>query len=271
MPRALAGRTVADMSTIWAAGDYHRFATTLVWHFGPELVEACAIGPGQRVLDVAAGTGNVALRAAQAGATVTATDITPEQLSTGRREAEARGLEIEWVEADAQDLPFDDDAFDVVTSSVGAIFAPDHEAVGRELIRVARPGGTIGMSNFTPDGLAKDFFGVFAPYAPPAPSPLDWGSEPRVRELLSGAEVETRRRDYVERVPGGPRGFVDFYRETFGPAAALFAVTDAPEDLERDFLAFAERANEGPPGGDAELRFEYLLVTARLPNAPGGP
>ena len=271
MPRAAAARSVAAMSTIWAAGDYHRFATTLVWHFGPELVKACAVGPGQRVLDVAAGTGNVALRAAEAGAIVTATDITPEQLNTGRREAEARGLEIEWIEADAQDLPFEDGAFDVVTSAAGAIFAPDHEAVGRELTRVTRPGGTIGMTNFTPEGLASDFFAVFAPYAPPGPSPLDWGNKQRVRALLGDAQVEIRRRDYVERVPGGPQGFVDFYRETFGPAAALFATIDTPQELERDFLAFAERANEGPPGGDAELRFEYLLVIARLPNGPGGP
>ena len=117
------------MSTVWALGDYHRFATTLIWHFGPELVADTHIGPGQRVLDVATGTGNVALRAAEHGATVTAVDITPEQLEIGRREAEARGLEIDWREADAQDLPFQDGAFDVVTPAAGAIFAPDHRAM----------------------------------------------------------------------------------------------------------------------------------------------
>ena len=132
------------MSTVWAAGDYHRFATELIWHFGPELVADCGIGPGQRVLDVAAGTGNVALRAAERGATVTACDITPEQLALGRREAEARGLEIEWIEADAQGLPFADDAFDVVTSAAGAIFAPDHGAVAASSSASAAPAARSG-------------------------------------------------------------------------------------------------------------------------------
>src|SRR4051812_44896396 len=152
------GRT---MSTVWAAGDYHRFATELIWHFGPELVADTKIARGMRVLDVATGSGNVALRAAERGAVVTACDVTPEQLALGRREAAVRGLEIEWVEADAQRLPFADDAFDVVTSAAGAIFAPDHRAVAGELRRVCRPGGTIGMINFTPEGLAADFFAVF--------------------------------------------------------------------------------------------------------------
>ena len=218
-----------------------------------------------RVLDVATGSGNVALRAAEHGATVTACDITPEQLALGRREAEARGLEIDWVEADAQRLPFADDAFDVVTSAAGAIFAPDHRAVARELRRVCRPGGTIGMINFTPEGLAADFFAVFAPYAPPQTATRRCcGAASRTCASCSPVSSSTSaRRDYVERVPGGPQGFVDFYRETFGPAAVI-----DDERFEQDFRAFAERANEGDPGGDAELRFEYLRVLARLPAHP---
>jgi SAM-dependent methyltransferase len=245
------------MSTVWAQGDYHRFATELIWHFGPELVADTGIGPGMRVLDVAAGSGNVALRAAERGAIVTAADITPEQLALGRREAEARGLTIEWVQADAQALPFGDDAFDVVTSAAGAIFAPDHAATAAELRRVTRPGGTIGMINFTPEGLAADFFAVFAPYVPDGPSPTLWGSEPYVTRLFAGCALDLERRDYVERVPGGPPGFVDFYRATFGPAAAI----DDP-GFERDFRAFAERADQGEPNGPAELRFEYLRLLA---------
>ena len=248
------------MSTVWALGDYHRFATELIWHFGPELVADTNIGPGQRVLDVAAGSGNVALRAAERGATVTACDITPEQLELGRREAEARGLEIEWVEADAQALPFPDDAFDVVTSAAGAIFAPDHRAVARELIRVTRPGGTIGMINFTPEGNAGDFFSTFAPYA--AGGRRSAGAlgqrAATSASCWTGSTLDLQRREYVERVPGGPEGFVAFYRATFGPAAAI----EDPR-FAADLLAFARRANEGEPGGDAQLRFGYLRVLAR--------
>jgi hypothetical protein len=109
------------------------------------------------------------------------------------------------------------------------------------------------MINFTPEGLAADFFAVFAPYVPAGPSPTLWGSEPYLKELFEGLELDIARRDYVERVPGGPQGFVDFYRETFGPAAAIGDL-----QFERDFLAFAERADEGD--GDAELRFEYVRL-----------
>ena len=146
MAETAARARIEEISTPWALGDYDRFARELVWGLGPELVEACAIGPGQRVLDVAAGTGNVALRAAQAGAQVVASDLTRESLAIGERKARELGLEAEWVQADAQALPFADDEFDVVTSSLGAIFAPDHQAVADELLRVCRPGGAIGMS-----------------------------------------------------------------------------------------------------------------------------
>jgi SAM-dependent methyltransferase len=143
----------AAVRAAWALGDYHRFATELVWEVGPVLVAACGISPGQRVLDVAAGTGNAAIRAAEAEARVVASDLTPENFDAGRREARERGVELEWVEADAEALPFAADEFDVVTSSFGAMFAPDHQAVADELVRVCRPGGTIGMANFTPEGL----------------------------------------------------------------------------------------------------------------------
>ncbi|MGH7694548.1 MAG: class I SAM-dependent methyltransferase, partial [Gemmatimonadaceae bacterium] len=126
---------------MWALGDYHRFATETVWQLGPILVRACGISAGQRVLDVAAGTGNVAIRAAEVGARVVASDLTPENFAAGRREAAARGVELEWIEADAERLPFADDEFDVVTSSLGAIFAPDHRAAAYEMFRVCRRGG----------------------------------------------------------------------------------------------------------------------------------
>ncbi len=262
----------AAARTVWALGDYHRFATDLVWELGARLVAACGVAAGQRVLDVAAGSGNTALRAAATGARVVAADLTPENFEAGRREARRLGVAVEWVEADAEALPFGDGEFDVVTSSVGAIWAPDHRAVAGELSRVCRPGGTIGMINFTPEGLLTDFLAVFAPYMPAPPPgalpPALWGSEAHVRELL-GARVDSlqmARDTYVERVPGGPRGYCDYYKRTFGPVIATYAgLSDEDERaaLDRAFLDFATRANEGPPGGPAELRFEYLLVVAR--------
>jgi SAM-dependent methyltransferase len=260
------------MATMWALGDYHEFAKATAWELGPVLVEACGVGPGQRVLDVAAGTGNVAIRAAQAGASVVAADLTPEHFEAGRREAGTGGVELDWVEADAQALPFADGEFDVVTSCLGAIFAPDQEAVARELLRVCRPGGTIGMINFTPEGLAGAFFGLFARYAPPPPPgalpPVLWGDEAHVRALFADGvdSLDLSRHSYVERA-GSPEEYCAFFKRTFGPAVALFgALAGEPERaaaLDRDFLEFATRSNRGPEGGPAEYPYEYLLVVAR--------
>jgi ubiquinone/menaquinone biosynthesis C-methylase UbiE len=262
----------AAARAMWALGDYHRFAKETVWELGPVLVEACGISAGQRVLDVAAGSGNVAIRAAQAGARVVASDLTPENLEAGRREAHELGVELEWVEADAQALPFADGEFDAVTSSLGAIFAPDHQAVADELLRVSRPGGTIGMINFTPEGLAGDFFGLFGDYAPPPPAgaipPVMWGTEEHVRELLgdSVAALDMTRREYTERA-ASPGGYRDLFKASFGPAIATYAgLADQPDRaaaLDHDFLDFAEQANSGSPDGPAEYRYQYLLVVAR--------
>jgi ubiquinone/menaquinone biosynthesis C-methylase UbiE len=255
----------------WALGDYHRFATTLVWEVGPVLVEACGIGAGQRVLDVAAGTGNAAIRAAEAGAQVVASDLTPENFEAGRREARARGVELEWFEADAEALPFAGGEFDVVTSSFGAMFAPDHQTVADELLRVCRPGGTIGMANFTPEGLAAEFFAVFAPYMPAPPPgalpPVLWGSEEHVRDLFGDRvqSLDMTRREYVERA-ATPRDYCEFFKETFGPVVATYAsLADQPEReaaLDRDFLEFATRSNRGAREGPVEYVYEYLLVVA---------
>lgn len=256
----------------WAQGDYHRFAKATIWEVGEVLVQTCSISKGQRVLDVAAGTGNTAIRAAEAGADVVASDLTPENFPAGRREAEARGVELEWVEADAEALPFEDAEFDVVTSSFGALFAPDHHAVADEMIRVCKPGGTIGMANFTPDGLISDFFGALAPYMPPPPpgalSPALWGSENHVRELFGDRvdSLEMTRRIYVERAES-PADYRGLFKETFGPVAALYAsLADDPDKtaaVDRDFLRFATEANSGLPDGPAEYPYEYLLVVAR--------
>jgi ubiquinone/menaquinone biosynthesis C-methylase UbiE len=137
----------ASARAMWALGDYHRFATETVWELGPVLVTACGVSAGQRVLDVAAGTGNVAIRAAQTGASVVASDVTPENFDAGRRAASAAGVDLEWIEGDAAALPFADDEFDVITSCFGVMFAPDHAAAASELLRVCRPGGVIGLIN----------------------------------------------------------------------------------------------------------------------------
>jgi ubiquinone/menaquinone biosynthesis C-methylase UbiE len=261
----------AETRAMWALGDYHRFATETVWELGTVLVEACGVSAGQRLLDVAAGTGNVAIRAAEAGARVVASDLTPENFDAGRREAADRGVELDWVEADAEALPFADGEFDVVASCLGAIFAPDQRAVADELVRVCRPGGTVGMINFTPEGLAADFFGLFARHAPPAagPPPVLWGSEDHVRELFANrlAPLELSRHEYVERSPRGPAAYVELCKETFGPAVGLYgALADQPERLaalDRDFLEFATASSQGTPDGPAEYSYEYLLVVGR--------
>jgi ubiquinone/menaquinone biosynthesis C-methylase UbiE len=168
------------------------------------------------------------------------------------------------VRADAQALPFADGAFDTVTSSFGAMFAPDHQAVADELVRVCRPGGTIGMLNFTPEGLGAEFFGVFAPYAPPPPGPLPvrWGSEEHVRDLFGDrvASLETTRERYVERAES-PQAYVEFFKATFGPVIATYATLDDDAPLDRAFLEFATRSNRARAG--AEYEYEYLLVVAR--------
>jgi SAM-dependent methyltransferase len=249
-------------TTVWALGDYERVAREVVAPFGPELVGACGIGPGLRVLDVGAGTGNVALAAAAAGADVVACDPTAELLDVGR----ARAPELEWVRAGAEALPFADGAFDVVTSSVGAMFAPDHAATARELLRVCRPGGTLGMINWPPDCWSAEFFAVFAPYAPPDPGPAPtlWGDERYVRGLL-GDGVErleaTRGRLVIDHF-ADPGALCRFYRECFGPVVATYAALTDHAALDRDFHAFAERTNRGTPGGPAVYDLDYLRMIA---------
>jgi SAM-dependent methyltransferase len=253
---------------VWELGDYHEFAKRTVWEVGPVVVAACGVSPGQRVLDVAAGTGNVALRAAQAGASVVACDLTTENFEAGRREARALGVELDWVEADAQALPFDDGEFDVVTSCFGAIFAPDHQRVADEALRVCRSGGAIGLAAFTPEGLGGEFFEAVGRFAPPGPSdaqsPLLWGTEAHVRDLF-GDRVESldlTRETYVERA-ADPNEWVSLYERTFGPVIAIRSSLADPTDFDRAFLDFATSANRGAPGGPAEYPFEYLLIVAR--------
>jgi ubiquinone/menaquinone biosynthesis C-methylase UbiE len=254
---------------MWAMGDYDRFARATTWDLGPLLVDACGISPGHRVLDVAAGTGNVAIRAAMKGAAVVACDLTPEHFEQGRRGAAAAGVDLEWIEGDAEALPFDDSTFDVVTSCFGAIFAPDHRAVADELLRVCRPGGTIGLMNFTPEGTGGEFFALLASYAPAPPegarSPLLWGSEEYVRELFGSrvSRLALHRHSYVERA-SSPENYCRLFMEAFGPLVAIRGALDSePErlaELDRRFLQAVVRWNGGRSAGPVEIPYEYLLV-----------
>lgn len=261
----------ASVRSMWALGDYHKFAKATVWGLGPKLVEVCRIAPAQRVLDVAAGTGNVAIRAAQAGASVVALDATPEHFAAGRNVAREAGVELEWIEGDAQALPFDDGEFDVVTSCFGAMFAPDHRAVARELLRVCRSGGVIGMMNFTPDGAGGDFFRMLAPYVPAPPNalpPLLWGTEDHVRDLFGANQrsLATTRQAYVETA-SSPRDYFELFRHAFGPVVAIYASLNGDaariKELDEAFADFIARWNRSTSGGGVRIPYEYLLSVIR--------
>ena len=255
----------AQAREVWALGDYDRVSRDVLEPFGPALVHACRVGPGVRVLDVAAGTGNVALTAARAGGDVVASDLTPALLDVGRRRAEAEGLAVEWVEADAEALPFPDASFDVVTSSVGVMFAPDHVAAANELLRVCRPAGLIGLVNWTPESWSARFLTVLSAPVPPG---VLWGDEDHVRGLLcDGLETrDTFRHELVVDHFASGADLCAYYAEHFGPMIAAYAaVADDPERraaLDRDLLAFAEETAEDGPEG-VVFRFEYLLAVGR--------
>lgn len=252
---------------LWASGDYVAVATELIPELGPELVRACRVGAGDRVLDVAAGAGNAAIPAARAGATVTAADLTPELFAAGRARAAAQGVELDWQEADAEALPFEDDAFDIVMSCVGVMFAPRHQRSADELLRVCRPGGTIGLINWTPTGFIGRLFATMKPFAPPpppgaSPAPL-WGDEGHVTELFGDrvADVSMRRQTMVLDRCSGPQEFREYWKRNYGPTIAVYAYNaDKPEQsaaLDAAFLDFLASTQH-----DGRWEAEYLLFTA---------
>lgn len=265
-------RLKAAHRAMWTMGDYDRFARATVWELGPVLVDACGITRGDRVLDVATGTGNVAIRAAMKGASVVACDLAPEHFPAGQRGARAQGVNVEWIEGDAERLPFEAGAFDVVTSCFGAMFAPDHHAVADELVRVCRPGGTIGLVSFTPEGVGGEFFALLASYAPPPPpgadSPLAWGTEEYVRERFGNrvGAFQLSRRTYVERA-SSPQEYSRLFIDAFGPLVAIRASLEhAPErraELDRRFLEAIIRWNQNRSAGPVEIAYEYLLAVGR--------
>ncbi|MGE5695274.1 MAG: class I SAM-dependent methyltransferase [Candidatus Sericytochromatia bacterium] len=259
----------AKHRAMWASGDYSAIVTDLVAPIGPVLVEATSIGPGDRVLDVAAGTGSVAIPAAQTGADVVASDLTPELLAQGRAAAEGRGITLQWREANAEAMPFGDNEFDAVVSSIGVMFAPHHQAAADELVRVCKPGGRIGVISWTPEGFIGQMFATMKPYvaAPPPgaqPPPL-WGDEAHVRALL-GDRVDgfAARRDAltVEHFSTGA-AFRDYFKANYGPTIAAYR--NIADDAERVAALDAELADLGDKwlGGSGVMAWEYLLVTCR--------
>jgi SAM-dependent methyltransferase len=253
---------------MWASGDYPSMVETFLLPLGPRLVEACGIGQGMRVLDVAAGTGNASIPAAQKGASVTASDLTPELLEAGRKRAEAEGVGLEWVEADAEHLPFGDGEYDVVMSSIGAMFAPHHQDVADELVRVCRPGGTIGMLNWTPEGMIGALFRTMGPFAPPPPPgaqpPPLWGGEDHLRELFGDrVEFGTLEREMLEITAfEHPRDYGEHFKGRYGPTIAAQANARRNE-REAEFVEaldqFCDEWNRGTPD-DARFEKEYLIA-----------
>ncbi|MFG3688810.1 class I SAM-dependent methyltransferase [Micromonospora sp. NPDC047740] len=253
---------------MWALGSYATVAAEVIPELGAALVQAAGVGPGDRVLDVAAGTGNAAIPAALAGADVVASDLTPELLEIGRTLAAARGAELTWQQADAEALPYADGEFDRVLSCVGVMFTPRHQASADELVRVCRPGGTIGLVNWTPEGFIGQMFATMKPYAPPPPPgaqpPPLWGSEDHVRALLGDrvTDVVTRRQAVTVDRFAGPEAFRDFFKAHYGPTIAVYrAIAGDPDRvaaLDQDLADLARRHFEA-----GVMRWEYLLVTAR--------
>ena len=251
---------------LWSLGDYSPIER-LTLPASQAVIDACAISAGQEVLDVGAGTGNLALLAAAEGASVVASDLTPKLMERGRERAAAEGVDIEWVEADAEELPFEEDRFDCTASVFAAMFAPRPERVAGELFRVTRPGNTVGMANWVPSGFSGRMFGLFNDFTPRPegiPAPVDWGREEVVRERFDGlaGTLEMERRtvpiafDSVDAMlammeKNGPQVAM---KEALGP--------EIYDEAMRQFRGLIDEFNEADDGS-VRIPSEYLLVVAR--------
>ena len=255
---------------MWALGDYPSLAADLLPELARVLVDRCGVRAGDRVLDVAAGSGNVAVEAAVTGASVVAADLTPELFDAGRARAAARGVDVDWREADAEAMPFADGEFDVVLSCVGVMFAPHHRAAADELVRVCRPGGRIGLVSWTPEGFIGRLFATMKPYVPPPPPgvqpPPLWGREEHVAELLGDrvTDVSTERRMLTVDHFATPEDFRDYFKARYGPTIAAYrSLAEEPERaaaLDGELVELARNADRGQ--GATVLDWEYLLLTA---------
>ncbi len=250
------------------AGDFGQIAR-LNEGAGTEFVQRLGLKAGTKVLDVACGTGNTSVPAAKAGAKVTGVDIAPNLLEQAQKRAQSEGLQIEFIEGDAEQLPHDDASFDAVISMFGAMFAPRPDLVVAELLRVCRPGGFVAMGNWTPEGFVGNMFRITSKYSPPppgVPSPLLWGDEKTVEErLAAAARVVTRKHVLLFEFPYGPAEAVEHFKQYFGPTKTAFARLDAPaqEALKQDLVRHWEAHNEG--GAEkVRVKAEYLEVRAEV-------
>jgi SAM-dependent methyltransferase len=270
---------VADLKrthrATWAAGDYAAVAQVIDEVPPHDLFARLKITPGQEVLDVAAGTGNIAIRAAAAGAQVVGLDLTPELFETARDRAEEQGVAVDWVEGDAEHLPFEDERFDHVLSAFGVQFAPRHEIVAHELARVCRPGGRIAIVNWTPEGQVGELFKIMGRYLPPPPdfasAPPLWGDEKHVRGLFDGTGIE------LEFTHGqnpwrfdSPEHYVVFMESHYGPtvkARERLTAEGRWHECRAEILALAERRNEATDGS-LLMYAEYLVAVGHKSETP---
>lgn len=256
---------------MWSAGDYPDLAHTIE-EVAEVLVERVGAGPGKEMLDVATGSGNVAIPAALAGASVTALDLTPELLEVARRRGADAGVEVNWIEGDAEALPFENDSFDRVTSCFGVIFAPRQREAASELLRVARPGGRVAFTAWTPEGLNGQMFRLIGSHMPPPPpefsSPLRWGEEDHVRSLFEdgGAKLAFERRT-VTIVHDSPESWVTYNERVLGPTIMIKAALEPQGKWEavRGELIGLYRDHNEAEDGSLRARAEYLLTIADLP------
>jgi ubiquinone/menaquinone biosynthesis C-methylase UbiE len=258
----------AKQQATWASGDFGRVGVTLQV-VGEALCEAADVNAGERVLDVAAGNGNASLAAARRFARVTSTDYVAELLEQGRRRAQADGLDIDFQVADAEDLPFANASFDVALSTFGVMFAPSPELAAGELIRVVRPGGRIGLANWTPEGFLGDLFRVMGRFVPGPSglrSPMAWGTESQLVELFgsSAADIRVQRRIFAFRYESADH-WIDFFRTYYGPTHRAFAALE-PErqrELHAALTELLDRWNGKEPG-PLVVPGEYLEVVITL-------
>jgi ubiquinone/menaquinone biosynthesis C-methylase UbiE len=249
----------------WAAGDYDDLARRLVWDVGARAIAAARITAGDRVLDVACGTGNAAIRAARAGADVVGLDLTPPLLQRARRAAEDANVEVEWIEGDAEALPFPDESFDVVVSLFGCMFAPRHDVTAWELARVLARNGRLVVCSWTPQGSVGTFNRIVGSFLPPQPEiaapPVLWGDEQHVRELFADTQVQLSMTRELIRFPAfdGPEDEVDYYSRTPGPLVLTRRLTEADGRWPALREALLNHAGAFVGGEVAE----FLLVTGR--------
>jgi SAM-dependent methyltransferase len=269
--------TMPDLSAVkgrqqqmWSSGDFAQIGATLTI-VGETISEAADVRAGQKVLDVAAGAGNAAVAAARRFANVTASDYVPALLERGRERAAAERLPVTFVEGDAEALPFADGSFDVVLSTFGVMFAPNQEQAASELLRVCRPGGTIGLLSWTPQGFIGRMFGVMKPYAPPPPPgaqpPPLWGDPDHVKALLGDRVTDVAFRCRTVRVElfEKPGDFRDYFKSHYGPTIAVYdRIADDPDKVAALDQALADLARRHDRGtATLTLDWEYLLLTAR--------